>query len=365
MQYLSCAIIALLLSLHAAAGTISFSGVGTLPGDYTSGVAGISGNGLVVVGESDASGGYPTRHPVRYSGGLMSNLTNPAITYNASGAGVSRDGTIAVGNGDANLALRFQGGVAIAMPKLPNGTTEVYVSGISGDGTKAVGSSGSTPGDQAVRWVNDVPNGLGDLAGGSYSSYGNGISDDGSTVVGYSASANGNEAFRWQNGTMAGLGALSSLWFQSSASACSADGSIVVGNSRVNQSDRQAVRWVGQSISGLGYLSGGGRRSEALAVSGTGDFVVGFSGDFSSRLAFLWDPTNGMRNLKDVLQSDYGLNLGGWTLSEAVGISLDGQTIVGNGKNPAGYSEGWIATLPEPGTIGLLAVGSLWVIRRR
>ena len=55
----------------------------------------------------------------------------------------------------------------------------------------------------------------------------------------------------------------------------------------------------------------------------------------------------GMRNLRSVLMEEFGLDLEGWRLESAVAISADGQTIAGNGTNPAGQAEGWIAVVPR------------------
>ena len=100
-------------------------------------------------------------------------------------------------------------------------------------------------------------------------------------------------------------------------------------------------------------------RSSANAVSADGSVVVGwgigFEDDYSE--AFIWDEVHGMRDLKGLLVNDYGLDLAGWTLNEATGISDDGMTIVGTGINPDGYIEGWIATIPEPATVLLFALG--------
>src|SRR5262249_42234017 len=63
--------------------------------------------------------------------------------------------------------------------------------------------------------------------------------------------------------------------------------------------------------------------------------------------AFIWDSTNGMRKLRDVLISQ-GANLAGWTLTQATGISADGSIIVGTGINPAGNMEAWLARLARP-----------------
>ncbi len=83
--------------------------------------------------------------------------------------------------------------------------------------------------------------------------------------------------------------------------------------------------------------------------------------DLASGLSqpFIWDADNGMRNLVDILTIDLELDLTGWTLYEATGISADGLTIVGNGINPNGNYEGWIATIPEPTTLLPLSLGAV------
>ncbi len=92
--------------------------------------------------------------------------------------------------------------------------------------------------------------------------------------------------------------------------------------------------------------------------------MVGFSSSASGLEAFIWDQSNGMRNLRDVPVGDFGLDLTGWTLSIANGISVNGLTIVGQGTNPNGNTEARIAVVPEPATLTLLALGSLTLLRR-
>ncbi len=164
--------------------------------------------------------------------------------------------------------------------------------------------------------------GLGHLAGGSFESYAAGVSADGSVAVGQGSSTSGYEASRWTDG-----------------------GGMV----------------------GLGDLAGGSFNSRAYGVSAEGSAVVGRGSSASGTEAFVWDETNGMRGLMQVLM-DQGIDMTGWSLTEARGVSADGLTIVGYGTNPLGQEEGWIATIvPEPSTALLLGLGlsALAATRRR
>jgi uncharacterized membrane protein len=101
---------------------------------------------------------------------------------------------------------------------------------------------------------------------------------------------------------------------------------------------------------GLGCLPGHSQ-SVALGVSGDGSVVVGYSVGYNASdpysEVFIWDEKNGMRNLKDLLGVG-GLDLNGWVLERATGISADGYTIVGSGTSPNGIPQGWIANLEPP-----------------
>jgi hypothetical protein len=123
--------------------------------------------------------------------------------------------------------------------------------------------------------------------------------------------------------------------------------------------EAEAFRWtaesgmVGLGMIGLGELPDMEFYSEALAVSADGSVVVGRAYTLENGMegdeeAFIWDADRGIRSLKEVLEDDHGLDLSGWRLYSARGISADGLTIVGFGHNPAGYVDSWIAVLPEP-----------------
>jgi len=238
--------------------------------------------------------------------------------------------------------------------------------GVSADGSTVVGNSRSAASGkhrEAFRWTSASGMvGLGNLLGYRFSSGAYDVSADGLTVVGYS----GREAFRWTdlngNGLVDsdeklgnhpefGLGHLPGSCCDSIAYGVSADGSTVVGYSQFDLADDdEAVRWTSASgMVGLGNLLGYRFSSRAYDASADGSTVVGKSESLGYLFeAFIWDERNGMRNLRDVLVNDYGLDLTGWILSSASGISDDGLTIVGYGDNPDGYTEAWVATIPRP-----------------
>jgi uncharacterized membrane protein len=79
--------------------------------------------------------------------------------------------------------------------------------------------------------------------------------------------------------------------------------------------------------------------SRAVALTADGSVIVG---DFTH----IWDVVHGTRNLKTVLENDYGIDLAGWDCCHPRGISRDGKVIVGIARDPQGNFVGWIANLP-------------------
>lgn len=98
----------------------------------------------------------------------------------------------------------------------------------------------------------------------------------------------------------------------------------------------------------------------ATGVNADGTIVVGRGGSrpgLANQISFIWTEADALRNLEDVLTTDYGLDLTGWTLGRATGT---GTTIVGTGINPLGQTEAWMATLtpvPLPGAFWLFGSG--------
>jgi uncharacterized membrane protein len=157
--------------------------------------------------------------------------------------------------------------------------------------------------------------------------------------------------------------------FYTQAYAISADGTTVVGSA---ENSYFGVGWQSAAVlwrEAAGWIDPGGLRSQsnqfinsavATGVSGDGRVVIGgistspYEGQCidCEYIPFHWDEARGMRELDDVLRLDYGLDLSGWTLNNATGISDDGTTIIGDGRNPAGQNEAWRAVLARTTPLG-------------
>ena len=324
----------------------------------------------------------------------LGGLPGSGSGFNSVAYAISADGSTVVGkSGEAFFWTEATGMVGIG--DFPGGNDSSQALGVSGDGFVLVGS-GLPPDDksQALVWTSGTGLiGLGDLTGGDFHSLARGVSADGTVVVGEGLSGLGGEAFRWTLGTgMVGLSSLSVSDFFSSAMAISADGTVIVGRTSVPSGGTQAMRWTeATGMVSLGDLLGGGFTSAAYGISDDGSTIVGssesstpsgqeafiwtesrgmvglgegttaawdVSADGSIVVGnailsgvgqpFVWDALNGIQSIQDVLTNDFGLDLSGWQLGEANGISADGSVVVGFGANPDGITEGWIARLDRP-----------------
>jgi len=223
---------------------------------------------------------------------------------------ISDDGLVVVGNDPGGIAafLWTDAGGSVLIPS-PIAGTATFADDISGDGLVVVGFiSNLNDIERAFRFsVADGTVELGDLPGGIVSSRARATSTDGQVIVGRSNSVNNTsptqfEAFRWTPDT---------------------------------------------GMIGLGDFPGGAFSSSASAISGDAGVICGFGTSDSGVETFLWTEAAGLRKLVEVLRLDYGLEreLAGWTLRNVAGISADGLVICGNGIDPDGYTQGWIANL--------------------
>lgn len=320
---------------------------------------GLSGNGSVAVGTSHSASG-PEAFRWSSVGGMIGIGDLPGGDFNSIAFEVSADGSAIVGAGTAataSEAFRWTADTGmVGLGDLPGGPQSSAARGVSADGDVIVGRAGGNSGPEAFRWTQDQGMvGLGDLLGGGFNSDAYDVSGDGEVVVGHSNSTSGIQAFRWtaQSG-MVGMGDLPGGTFHSEARGASADGSVIAGYSN-SASGLQAFRWTPEE--GMVGLTPGSI-SVAVDISADGSMIVGGSAQHG---VFVWDETYGMRSVQNML----GIDLSDWQFISARGISDDGSTIIGFGRHQNGDEEAWIAVLPEPTTLALLAVGGILATHRR
>lgn len=350
----------------APAAIPSFSSLGSFPGSPADSIAnGMSADGTIVVGYSKT----PSQiyEPFRWTAATgMAPLSPIGSLPNAHANGISGDGIVIVGSG-GNAAFRWTQSQGVSnLPDLPGGQVNALAIGVSFDGSVIVGAGRSAAGQEACRWINSTPFGLGDLPGGGFLSVATAVSADGSAIVGQGRSDSGEEAFLWTaSGGMIPLGDLPGGPFRSAAYGVSADGSIVIGTSST-AADREAFRWTAATgMVSLGDLPGGAVESHATAITPDGRFIIGTSSVPFAQEAFIWDEVQGMKSVSRIL-TDLGVDVSDWNITIATGISADGLTLSGYGhRNGTFVTEAWIAHIPEPASLTMLALGVAVLLRRR
>lgn len=315
--------------------------LGTLPGHNTSEAIGVSPNGKVVVGESwriqESTWDSIESRAFRWKDGVMTDLGTLGGSFSAA-ADVSADGKVVVGasliaENEFEHAFRWVEGAHDGISSNPQmfdlGTLEGHkqsrATGVSHDGSVVVGTS----------W------------------------DEGDFTFDNIGDASIVRAFRWTatDNKMQDLGTLGGA--RSWAFRVSADGNVVVGASDISDSSNtyHAFRWVKDANDGvssnpemydLGTL--GGNNSEALNVSDDGSVVVGSSEtpDGSWR-AFRWTEKDGMESVAAWL-SKAGVSVpNGAVLTEASGVSADGNVIVGTSATET-TKKAWLARVSSIGS---------------
>ena len=357
---------ALLLFAASALEAATFTGIGDLPGGMAfSQAQGISADGSVVTGHSDATRGR-TAFRWTAAGGMQSLGYLPGGSY-SSGFDVSANGGVIVGsaatggqNGAESRLEAFRWTATQGMQSLPGlgeDTAASHAAAVSANGEIVVGWL-----DTGIEIENDgtITEGylwsatggltnIGTLPVAEYSSQALAVSASGTIIAGTSGRPRPSfSAIRWSaDDGLTDLGNLGDVALSVAMGIdISADGSVIVG--RVNsQSGVQAFRWNANGMLGLGDLPGGASQSWALATSENGNVIVGIGFSGAGAEAMIWTSTDGMRSLAGLLVAQ-GVSLDGWKLSDASAISNDGRIIVGSGTNPAGQVEAFIATVELP-----------------
>jgi len=347
-----------------AQGQAGFVPLADLPGGASNSQAfGVSADGRVVVGLGSISGEV---RAVRWvEGGAPESLGNIPDGFGTLANGVSADGGVVVGTGftaTGFMAFRWEDGAFELLGDLAGGAVSSFGSSVSGDGRVVVGDSSSTMSPEAYRWTaSEGMVGLGDFAGGAAMSAAMDVSADGSVLVGFGASANGFEAFRWtaSEGLVA-LGDLPGGGHFAQGVGVSSGGDFVVGRS-LSGSGQEAFLWsAGAGLQGLGDLEGGRFESIANGVTEDGSLIVGRGTSAAGAEALVWTASTGTMRLADYLTDEAGLDLMGWRLLEATGVSADGSVIVGFGLAPGAGQQAWMARLREAAPCPEDAFVDLW-----
>ncbi len=284
----------------------------------------VTGDGSVVFGEGDI---FNRRPAARWSeAGGFEDIGVTSINSNIAYA-ASADGSIAFGSSryptSNEVAFRWsEAGGAVELA-LPDGAFETSLRGVSADGATAVGwveTDEAGAASHATRWTES--RGFENLTPDLQFARAEAISADAGVVVGYGRNGGSGPltAFRWSESDgreeLRTLDAFASTF----ADAANADGSVIVGSGR--------------------------------AADG-------------SNTALVWEGDGAGRSIADILTGHFGVDLGGWTLTNAASVSADGRVIVGTATNAEGEFQPWIATIPAPGTVGGLAIAAVAVLRGR
>jgi probable HAF family extracellular repeat protein len=331
---------------------------------------GVSPDGTTVVGQRDDPSGLATKWTK--SGG-QTDLPEPGY---GSVALAASEGSFIVG-------FRLQNPDIYLQAVRWNSTSSINLGrgaalGISEDGAVVVGrkESGDLINDQdsePFRWTESTGMvGLGYLPGASLPlGSARGVAADGTVIVGGSSSAATfsfrTEAFRWtEAGGMVGLGDLPGGVFDSVAVDVTSDGTVVIGNGTVQDGADDLVpegfRWT--QSTGMTSL---GQHSRATGISDDGSIIVGRGGIGSAGEAVLWSSNGGMHSIKAILAAQ-GIDMTGWVLSGAEGVSADGRVIIGSARQGSGPPVDFVAIIPEPATLSMIApVGAIVfaALRRR
>ena len=337
--------------------------------------AGVSDDGTVIAG-TGSDPAAPGQVMVLWTpaGGLRTAGWSQGHEHTSAHA-ISGDGSTILGvDYNANMLVW----TAAAGIQYPPGTNN-SPGGVNRDGSVLVGGH---VGGKPFRWTAaggavslPTPDGWADNGADGRA---NAVSADGSVVAGTLFNAPGNRrAFRWTPADGTTLLDLPANIVGSDATAISADGSTVVGWSFDAGSIDHSFRWTAAGgFQLLGHLPGFptepalSHTSRPTGVTADGSVVVGadsFGPALGNSGAYIWDAVHGTRSLKAVLTTEYGVDLTGWTLWAADGITPDGMTIVGKGSHPQhGETVAWRVVLPEPGAGAVLAaLSGLALCRRR
>lgn len=389
---------------------VSFEGVGVGDGDLNNSpdVRAVSTDGSSIVGRGRTNG---TNGYYVWKDGVVSFLPDlPGSTVAPIARGLNADGTVVVGSGKSSIgdeAAKWVNGVIEALGPIPAGgwtrwygyyanadasviygtvqqlntaTTEIaddyitlpfrwtqplgaVVLDLPVD-TEYRGMVGANPTGTVllltvnkIDGVNKIPTAAILKDDGSsavipipmgYTGLGSAmaLSADGLVVVGELTTTGNkeNRAFKW---TEAGGVEILSMPAPSTpgalqtskANQVSADGSFILGSIGSN-----ATRWSTLARESLGSFT-------AQLMTADGGVVIGRRTSVGRQELVMWDPFNGLRALGDVFMRQFqGMQISRWQDLSASFLTSDNGivTMTGNGENPNGFKDIWVAKFPAP-----------------
>ncbi len=357
------AIVAMLGFAPASLASPQFYGLGDLPGGTDESFAtAVSADGSTVVGYSPTAAGIGAFRWTQAAG--IEELPDlPAGTSRASASAVSADGSVIVGsaqivdplNGSLDRAVQWRSSGVEELALLPGWShVEHRATDVSADGslTSVVALQEIEGGynwatylvheNGSIPWMLDyvsVPPWASQVSEPVIRA----VSADASVMVGELIGyAPLNAALFFSNsGSEVEEIAIGDSW-QMSVSDLSSDGSTAVGLLWP-----EAWRWTSEGGRvGLGLIAGD-VMSDAMGVSGDGQWIVGWSFGGVGQRATIWDEDHGLRLLQPLIEG-MGIVPTGWTLEVANAISDDGTVITGNGIDPNGDSQAFVIYLDVP-----------------
>jgi uncharacterized membrane protein len=308
-------------------------------------------------------GGFP-----QYEALWTPSGTTP-LTLGVSSSGyVSANGQyvgFTAAGADSSYRHQFSTNSTTRLP-LPPGGFNTRVAGISGDGGVIAGFDSTTT--TAWRWTPQT--GTQQLAtpAGQYAEPQD-VSHDGQVIVGSSGPsgmiARVSQPVQIVPTMLPGHNTV----FNS----ISRDNGTLIGGARIgggSDNTGPAFKWTASggfvNLGSIGFLPGtNSQHYAATAMNLEASIIAGTQG---GRRAWIWDQQTGMRDLKSVLQGQYGLDVTNWTLERVHDISPDGRILAGDGAyfNGTGMEfRAWVAIIPSPGSMVALGTGAIILARRR
>jgi hypothetical protein len=310
-------------------------------------------------------GGILGSHPVLWNGSAANYIDlNPLSGFNGAVIyGISGNQQVGYGMtwpGDKEHALLWNGTAASYVDLNPSGFTVSRAKGVSGNQQVGYGKS-STAGIQnlyhALLWTGSAASYVDLNPSGFTQSWAYGTNGNQQVGYGYgSPTGLSKHALLW-NGIAANYVDLNPSGFYDSY-AWGISGNQQVGYGSVNGSNFHALLWNGTAASYVDLNPSGFTMSHAYATSGNQQVGSGTnSATGNASHALLWNGT--AASYVDLHQ----LLPAGFAYSEAYGIDSYGN-IAGIAYDSSGYGHAIVWSIPEPGTVGLLALGGM-ILRRR